>query len=334
MDLLMKMLSRRRRWCIWIFSLVVLLIGVFPAQGYAPTLLLGVYGQEIFNEDQGSQTALRASGLLSWRTLLAENASLALYASSIIDRTVLDGGLFYDSHSLSLDVLLRSAAGRFTLEGGLNGSLQGTLAGQVPYLRPDWRIGYEHVGDVLTSSAYSGYYLYQPGAGEDALFQALTLGLAQHPSIRLRYGLELLAGWETWTEKNRDDFLGSLAVSVGGLIGYFHDWSITAQGGLRLSEDVNESNLFLDVDGDWAWSPHRQVSLETGVFLREEIYYQAEGVVKGPKVFSTGIELRGDWTPNDRLFLVAELSASRRFATDPADSWWNVLGRAGLEFNF
>ena len=101
MDLLKKMLFPRRRWRIWACSVVVMLAGVSPARGYAPTLLLGMYGQEILTEDQGWQTAVRAAGLLSWRTLLADNASLAMYASSAVDRTLLDDGWIYDYHSLS-----------------------------------------------------------------------------------------------------------------------------------------------------------------------------------------------------------------------------------------
>ena len=334
MDLLNKMPFPRRRWRIWVCSLVVLLAGVSPARGYAPTLLLGVYGQEILTEDQGWQTAVRAAGLLSWRTLLAENASLAMYASSAVDRTLLDGSWFRDYHSFSCDLLLRSGATRFILDGGINGSVQGTLEGQDPYLRPDWTVAYEHVGDLLFRTSYSGYYLYFPDTEEDALSQELTVGLAWDPSIRIRYGLDLLAGWETWTETNRDDLLGSLEASAGGLIGYFHDWSLTARAGLRLSDAAEESNLFLGAQGDWAWSPHRQISLETGVFLLEEIYYQVDGPPELPRALSAGVEMRGDWTPNDRLFLVAELAASRRFASDPADEWWNVLSRVGLEFNF
>ena len=334
MDLLRKMLFPRGRWRIWACSLVVLLAGVSPARGYAPTLLLGVYGQEILTEDQGWQAAVRAAGLLSWRTLLAENASLAMYASSAVDRTLLGSSWFCDYHSFSFDLLLRRAATRFVLEGGINGSVKGTLEGQAPYLRPDWTASYEHIGDLLFRTSYSGYYLHFPRTDEDVLSQELTVGLAWDPSIRIRYGLDLLAGWETWTETNRDDLLGSLEASAGGLIGYFHDWSLTARAGLRLSDAAEESNLFLGAQGDWAWSPRRQISLETGVFLLEEIYYRVNGSSEPPMVLSAGVEIRGDWTPNDRLFLVAELAASRRFATDPADDWWNVISRIGMEYNF
>jgi hypothetical protein len=334
MDLLKNVLFLRRRWRIWICSTVVLLAGVSQDRAYAPILLLGAYGQEILSEDQGWQTAVRATGLLSWRTLLAENASLAVYASSAVDRTLQDSNWYYDFHSVSFDLLLGRGATRFFLDGGVNGSVLGTLEGQAPYLRPDWTVAYEHDGDRLLRASYSGYYLYFPDTEEDTLSQQLTLGLAWDKSIQIRYGLDLHAGWESWTGTNRDDLLGSLEASADGLIGYFHDWSLNARAGLRLSEDAAESNLFLGVQGDWAWSPHRQISLETGIFLLEEIYYQAGGSPGIPKTLSAGAEMRCDWTPNDRLFLVAELAASRRFATDAVDEWGNVLSRVGLEFNF
>ena len=334
MDLLKKMPFPRRRWRLWLCLPVLMLAGVFPARGYAPTMLLGLYGQEILTEDQGWQTAARVAGLLSWRTLLAENASLAVYAGSAVDRTLLADRSFYDYHSFSFDLLLRSGATHFVLDGGINGSVQGTLEGQARYFRPDWTVAYEHAGELALRSAYSGYYLCFPDTDEDALYQELAVGLSWDPSIRIRYGIALLAGWETWTETERDDLLGSLEASAGGLIGYFHDWSLTARAGLRRSDDAEESNLFVGAQGDWAWSPRRQISVETGVFLLEELYYQVSGASELPGALSVGVEMRTDWTPNDRIFLVAELAASRRFATDPADEWWNVFSRIGVEYNF
>lgn len=333
MDLLGKMSSQRRIWFAAIFLLVF--IGLFPAYGYAPTLLLGWYGQELFSGDQDGQAGIRASALFSWRTLMAENASLALYARSIGEFSPLKDGQLYDSHTLSIDALIRSQAGRIFLEGGLLGSKNGTIEGQVPYLRPDWRIGYASSGNaVLGEIAYSGYYCYQPEGADDSLFQGLTVGLTVDPSIRIRYGLEILGGWETWTEENRKDLLGSAEISGGGLIGYFHDWSVAAQGGVRWSDQSAESNLFFAVDAGWAWSPHRQVSLELGAFAREELYLWPEASPEGYDVFSTGLDFRGDWTPNDRLYLVTEFSAARRFADDPLDSRWSSIARAGIEFSF
>jgi hypothetical protein len=339
MDLLEKMLpcgtgGFRKRWFGGLLPFVLLLAGLVPVHGYAPTLLLGLYGGEICSDDEGGQTALGAGGLLSWRTLIAENASIALYARSSVDRSVTGSRQFYDFQTLSLETRVRGEAGGIFIEGGLNGSFNGTLEGQLPYVRPDWRIGWERGGDDSTASvAYSGYYLSQPEGTEDALFQGLALGVSKYPSIRSRYGLEIRGGWEIWTEENRDDLLGALKASTGGLIGYFHDWAIAAEGGVRWSEEKSESNLFLAIGGDWAWSPHRQVSVELGCFARGEIYYQEESLPDAPHAFSTGIELRGDWTPNDRLFFVTELSAARRFASVSAESWWNLFARAGIELS-
>lgn len=363
MDLLKKMLSCSRKWLTWSLPLLLLLAAGLPVHGYAPTLILGVYGEGLLTEDGSGAAAVRAGSLLSWRRLLGEKASLALHAGSILDRTLVDGQRLYDYHTLSIDALIQSPSGFIFGESGLSGSLAGTLEGQSRFLRPDWRIGYEAQWEEIRASvSYKGYYFNQPETNEDSLFQGFTLGLEAYPSVRIRYGLEILGGWERWTEwflhnagggetaEKRDDFLGSLKVSTGGLIRYFHDWSIAAEGGVRWSdanryisslEEGSESYLFFTVNGDWAWSPNRQVSLEFGAFARQDLYIQRDaltlaGTLSGVplRVFSAGADFRGDWTPNDRLFLVLEASASRRSANEPGESRWNCLGRAGVEFSF
>jgi hypothetical protein len=305
------------------------------AGAYAPTLLLGLYGQQLLTEEQGAQTGVRGSALFSWRTLMADNASLALYARSTGELSPLRGGRFYDSHTLSAESLIRTEGGRLFLEGGILGSVNGTIEGQDPYLRPDWRVGLVRTGSaVQTGISYSGYYSYQPSRADDSLFQGLTLDFSFDPSIRIRYGLEVLGGWEIWTEENRNDFLGSLGISSGGLIGYFQDWSVAAQGGVRWSDQGEESHLFLAADAGWAWSPTRKISLEASAFAREELYLWSTSSPNGYDVFSMGMDVRGDWTRNDRFYLVSELSAARRFAEAPLDSRWSVRFRAGIEFSF
>jgi len=312
----------------------LMLAALFPAAAYTPSLLLGLYGQRIVSEDQGGQSALRMSGLLSWRSALADNVSVALYAGSSLDRTLTSNGMFLDSHSLSLDSLLRGEAGSIFLEGGLSGSLQGTLEGQSPYIRPDWKIGGERrYNNRVASVAYSGYCLRQSQGTGDSLFQGLQLGLASYPSVRLRYGFEILGAWEHWIEENSNDLIAALKASTGGLAGYFLDWSMAAQAGIRQCELSGESNLFFELEGDAAWSPHRQVSLEAGVFTRAEIYYLTAQPVSVPGFLSAGIDFRGDWTPNDRIFLVTELSASRSFPDEPDENMWYFLGRLGVEFS-
>ncbi len=333
MDILEKMASHRCKRLAGIFLL--LFIGLIPSYGYEPTLLLGVYGQGLFSSDQGGQAGIRTSALLSWRALVAERASLGFYARSIADFDPREGGWCCDSHTLALDALIRGEGRRVFLEGGLNGSGYGTIEDQAPYVRPDWTIGFERLGDdALTSVAYSGYYFHQPSGSDDALFQGLTVGLVVDPSIRLHYGMEILGGWEYWPEQDRNDLLGSLKASTGGLIGYFVDWGIGAQGGLRWSDHSGESNLYFNLDSDWAWSPRRQISLELSAFAREELYLWSTADPEGSNVFSTGVDFRGDWTPNDRLYLVTELSAARKYAGDPLENRWRLLARAGIEFSF
>jgi hypothetical protein len=335
MDLLRKMLFHRRELFTVILMFALMFMGSSPASGYAPTWVLGLYGQQLLSGEQDGQGGIRASAMFAWRTLMAENASLAVYAHSRGELSPLREGQLYDSHTLSIDALIRGQAGRVAIEGGLIGSGKGTIEGQAPYVRPDWRISFVRSwSDVLAGLTYFGQYYYQPEGVDDSLFQGLTLDLTLDPSIRIRYGLEILGGWEIWTEENRNDFLGSVELSSGGLIGYFQDWSLSAQGGVRWSDQSAESNLFFSADAGWAWSPHRQVSLELAASVREELYLWSEVDPEGYDVFSTGFDFRGDWTRNDRLYLVTELSAARRFADAPLESRWSLIARAGIEFSF
>ena len=335
MDLLKKILITGRKERIVILLLVLASLFAAPLHAYAPVLLLGVYGEQLFTEDQGGQTSVRSAALLSWRGLPGENTSVALYTRSVVDCIFTAGGLLYDAHTLSLNTLISTNTGRLAMEGGFSGSWKGTFEGQSPYFRPDWRIGYEYeAADFLAGISYSGYYLYQPDGSDDSLFQGLTMGLSLDPSIRFYYGFEALGGWEYWPEQNRNDILGSVEAGMGGLAGFFLDWTVAAQTGMRWSQDSTKSNLFMAADTEWAWSPRRQLSFELGAFARGEIFYWDGGMPDVPTVLYTGCDLRGDWTPNDSLFLVAELSASRRFASGPGESGWMLLARAGVEFSF
>jgi hypothetical protein len=322
------------------FAFIFLITGPSPAGAYSPTFVLGVYGQPLIigEGDVYTQIGLRINALLSWRTLLSETTSFALYARSSGDFFPKWEEPFYDSHTFSMETLIRGEETRILLEAGFLGSINGTVEGQATYLRPDWRVGFERSlrsnDSVQSGIAYSGYYSHQPTGSDDALFQGLSLRVAVDPSIRFRYGLEILGGWETWTEVERQDLLGSLEVTADGLLGYFQDWSAALQGGIRWSDQEDARNLFLVADAGWAWSPHRQVSLEVAAFAREELYRWPESTPEGYGVFSTGLDFRGDWTPNDRWYLVTELSASRRFAETQLDSRWSVIARGGIEFSF
>jgi hypothetical protein len=61
--------------------------------------------------------------------------SLALYARSVGELSPLQDGQLYDSHTLSLDALIRGEAGRILLEAGFLGSSNGTIEGQAPNRR-------------------------------------------------------------------------------------------------------------------------------------------------------------------------------------------------------
>ncbi len=342
------------------------------APAYPPALVLGLYGQGLYaaeaRADPDSEAGLRASGLFSWRTAFGNGASLALHASSVLDSSVIGSNRFYDAENLVLQLLVPRDSNSILFDGGLSTSALGTLTGDQAHLRPDWSLSLRHRVEgesPLLFLAFRGYYLYQPDGDDDALYQGAALGFEASPGIRLRYGLTLEGGWEGWPEsplfgpsgspleERRRDFPFRLAASAEGLLGYFFDWKLEAEGGLRLSnanrflettallEEGSERLLFVGGSGRWGWSPHRHVALDMEIFARQDLYLERDaltetGALSGQplRVFSAGAELHGDWTPDDRLFLVGDISAARRFANEEGENRWTFIARAGVEYSF
>lgn len=84
-------------------------------------------------------------------------------------------------------------------------------------------------------------------------------------------------------------------------------------------EENSESNWYFYEEATMSWSPNRQVDLQLGAFGRQELYLQREaltssGALSGEplRVLSTGLSARVDWTPDDRLYLVASAEGGGR----------------------
>jgi len=311
---------------------------------------------------------LAAAGRLSWRGPWGEGGFLSAAASTSLDWLLADSAgatALYDQQLLLLQARLPAPLTRLSLSGGLEGSLAGTLDGQLPYLRPDWKLAWrlwEQERGTELELAARGYYFGQPDDEEDSLYQGLQARLSIPRSIRLRYGLLLEAGWELWPEiglfgaggsltgETRHDLVGALEASIGGLAGYFFDWNLTAEFGGRASnanrwvvadavlEDRSEDRLFAGLRASARFSPHRQVGLELDVFARQELYLHREALTDGDtlsgellRAFSTGLDLRADWSPRERLFFVLDLSAGWRLANETDEERWSLRGGAGIE---
>jgi hypothetical protein len=364
--------TRKSAYLLFALALVWLVASTPDTPAYPPVLILGLYGQGLYASEAGadpySEAGLRASGVFSWRTALANGASLALHASSILDRSVVGSNSLYDAENFILQLLVPRDSSSILFDGGLSASGLGTLSGDQAHLRPDWNLSLRHRLEGKTTLVFlslRGYYLYQPDGEEDALYQGAALGFEASPGIRLRYGLTLEGGWEGWLEsplfapsgdpldEKRRDFPITLSASAEGLLGYFFDWKLEAETGLRLSnanrfletsgllEEGSERLVFLGGGGRWGWSPRRNVALEMEMFARQDFYLERDalteaGFLSGQplRVFSTGAQLHGDWTPDDRLFLAGDISAARRFANEEGENRWTFIVRAGVEYSF
>jgi hypothetical protein len=283
---------------------LVLLVGLWVgASEFAetPLLILGLTGGGYLSSAKGSSPAFfpeaRLSTLNAWRGVLAGGGIVSLNASSRLYGYWDAGAIFHDQENLALEALL--PVGTFTalLAAGLDGSALGTVEAP-PYVQPGWNIGMRTTGEPWRAELQSkGHYLYRPQDVEDALYQAARLNLNYDPSISWGLTSALEAGWEYWPEY-------PMATAEPR-----QDVLLRAETGF---EGLATRRL----------RPLR-VWLERQALSGETLY-----------VVSLGLDGRVDWTPNGKLFLVAEGTAAHRLANDPAEERWSFSAGLGMEYSF
>jgi hypothetical protein len=344
------------------------------AYGYSPTLVLGLKGGGIAYQSAeedvyplvtspGSYPLAALSGVLGWRSPTASGGYVGLAASARLEGYLDAPTILTDLESLAFEAGLPTRGGQFELAAGLEASAVGD--GEEPaHAEPSWQAGLRLGGEDQGTLAYLGFYHYQPSGDEDRLYEGLRAGVDLERSVRLTFHGSLEGGWEYWPEyflfdasgtqtgEARQDLVGYAQARLKGLAGFFLEWSLGASAGLRWSsanrytaaaglEPNSESYLSAGLDGALDWSPHRQVGLQLSGFLLQEWYLSraaltAAGADTGEllRVLSLGLTARADWTPNNRLFFVAEGRLGRRFANDPTEERWDASIKAGIEYSF
>jgi hypothetical protein len=319
-----------------------------PAIAETPLLILGLLGGGYVSSDQGSLPAFfpeaRVSALGAWRGVLAGGGIVSVNASSRLYGYWDAGAIFHDREDLAVEALLPVGSFAALLAAGLDGSALGTVE-EPPYAEPGWSLGLRTTGEPWRAELrLNGHYLYRPEDTQDALYQAVRLDLDYDHSIRWGLISALEAGWEYWPEypmpdaERRHDLLLRAEAGFEGLLGYFLDWRLQGNGGLRLSNAVlagEESTWFAGGEGRLSWSPHRQVGLQLGGFALYESWLERQ-VSSGQNLYvlSLGLDGRVDWTPNGKFFLVFEGSAARRLANDPVEERWSLDAGLGVEYIF
>ncbi|MBN1837511.1 MAG: hypothetical protein JW820_16770, partial [Spirochaetales bacterium] len=261
----------------------------------------------------------------------------------------------YDRESLELQLYVPLGGLRLEMESGLSASGLGTQEGLPPHLRPSWSVAGRWLGDLGVFRPFleaRGHVLLQadqdesadePG-DEDALYQGGALGIALVPSFESSYEIAVDAGWQRWCQQvlfdaaglptpvPREDVVARLRAGGEWLLGYFASGELSAAGGLRWSnanrltgdppsvlEANSESRWFAEVEAAVSWSPRRQLGLEAAGFVLGEWYLDRRlpAPLAGPlSVLTGGVDLRLDWTPDDRWYLVLDASALGSYSQD------------------
>ena len=299
-----------------------------------------------------------------WRQAFAAGGYFGLTAASRLVGYWSEASTFTDAESLDLIAGFPLARTRLELGAGLEASAMGS-GDEAAHLRPDWRANLRFgSGSVHGELEYRGAFYFLPGEITDVFSQGIQATAVYERSVRLGLRSSLQGTWEYWpdtflydvtgiaTSQRRQDVVGGLEVKLEGLAGYFLDWRVGASTGLRFSnanrylpalglEANSESSWYLSADAGLQWSPTRRLNVLLESFVRRDGFLDraaltASGTDTGEtlRVLSGGFSLRGDWTPDSRLFVVLEGSAARRFANDPLEERWNLRVEAGVEYSF
>ncbi|MCF7929229.1 MAG: hypothetical protein K9L68_10670 [Spirochaetales bacterium] len=351
--------------------LFLLAATALPLAAFPPTFVLGGTAENIWSPETTSTLWIDLYGSGSGRTAL-DNGYVALSGSATASYSPAafetGSGSFQDKEQLEGTLGLKSPGGLTVLQAGITSSIHNLLYGTV--LEPEWslRYSFQEGLPVAPYIRYDGYYLYQsdPAAGtEDRLSNSLAAGFEYDPSIRMGYRMEAGGRLELWqdeqlldsagneTGEHRRDIIGFTEVEVTGLAGYFADWSVLLDGGMIFSndnrylsdtgelEEKSADAAFGGIEGSISWGPTRELQLESLLYadFRRFLSRKArntDGSLASEKLMKvdTGGSIQVDWTNDDIVYYILQVSGGRTFSNDPAYDSWHLGISGGVEFGF
>jgi len=355
-------------------SLLLILVALFyaavPVFAFPPTFILGS------SLEYNNQFWYGIYGVGSWRSTLAEGGYAALSGNFSAKYSQYEGGLLRDSEYLQGSLGFPVPAGTLLIESGLSSSLDDEDYGTI--LRPVWSAQYNlwkgphYNTPVHPYLRYSGYYLYQEAGVQDRSAHEIGLGTVYDPSIKRGYRFEVTGKAEMWSGEytenlseiypseitafdgaaSRTDLFASADVELNGLAGYFADWSVVFSAGTRASNDQQylsdalletegTDTVFVLAEGDFSWSPTRQIGLTSSLYADSQRYVERRASKEdgslGPDpllLVDMGGRVEFDWTPNNKLYVIASMNVGKTVSNDPAYEGWNIGLSAGVEYAF
>jgi hypothetical protein len=215
--------------------------------------------------------------------------------------------------------------------------------------------------------AYQGQLLYQPDASDDNFYEGARLGFTRTPASDFEYTVSLGGGWKLWpetfiyelgtglTENMRNDLIIDVQSKLSGLWGFFTAWKLTSQVQYVYSQanrflttttpnQINgrsEDKVSLLLSSELTWNPTRNFAFDLSFSGQPQFYLYREaldnnGELLGEKLWLVylGGEIRLDWTPDNRFYLVLAGEGGINLANDPAEKNWFIKINGGVELSF
>jgi hypothetical protein len=339
------------------------------AEALPPAVVLGAWsGPEIVEQaDQGSATGLR-SGLdiaAGWRFFF-DSGGYASVASEIA-AVLIGPSSFEDREALFLSAVIPVAATTIAATAGISASFLSTEDSSA-FANPSWELGW--LVPIASTKLrlgldYNGYQLHLPASLSDRVVQGIGVLLRFDPTLRwgaevgVRGGRELWYEWPLFsvdgnlTTLARDDWTAAAQLRTDGMLGYFADWELSGSFGYRSSSanlyysslylyvPDSEGRLFASAGSELSWSPHQNLAL--GSSLRADFaWYRGRYAIDQDGLLTQellrradiGVNLRGDWTPNHRVFFVVETDAGYSISNSASERGWYIRATAGVDLSF
>jgi hypothetical protein len=295
---------------------------------------------------------------LGLRGILAQDGHYSFAAR--IEAAIHKDLLFSDSEYLNLLLNFRA----WSVEAGLLATLIDDGSGSA-YANPSLNVTaglpvLSDTGDI--SFSYAGYLTYLPKDAEDFIYQGIHATCRINPSIFFGYEFTAGGGWEYHYEQvvyertgeprdvGRHDLVLDGSVGIDGFVGYFTEWAVSTAVSWRKSNAAFpvEEDFFLDhpedrlqvaVDAGIFTSPHQSLTLDATIFTDGTWYVSRPARVSDDRygeddflLLDIGASARGEWTPNQRIYVALNANFGYSLSNDPFVGGWYASSTLSLTF--
>ncbi|RPJ06843.1 MAG: hypothetical protein EHM28_09245 [Spirochaetaceae bacterium] len=303
----------------------------------------------------------------SLRTMAGESGYFATLVNAKAGTVAGDPLFFHDKELFSMELGLDTGDGRLIAATGLLSSMNGTLVDLSFYI-PSWELKYyfqteRELPNVFIS--YVGNVKILPDEEEDLLFTGTEAGVEYWPTATSMYSVKIGAWWENWYEYTlynfgggpsgdlRNDFVSLLSLKAGGIYEFYLQWEMEVSAQLRISnanryipsllfyEEASENNLMLSCKWtlDFTWNKFVNLKIIPGIGYQQYFARQAlgdSGALLDENAYLVLAEglFHFDWTFDDMLYYIIELSGRRDFSNDSEMDTWNYQAFLGVKIVF